>query len=499
MVATLGSVEVRAVLAPELDGDAAHAMSRALNDRLLGALPDAFEPLAEIDPGAVWVLREVHVRARLEGVGDDVCLLARRVADALAQGIAAAVRQGPGPEAMRFAGRAEYAAAYAAARIAGIAGGWVFARLHPVDALPVTDALVAAARVVDADPIAVVLAFAGQPGWQRMVDAATPAEAGRLVQAIRAATAPPPGDPGSSGPPLLPSSAGLSPGGLRTLGPVGLLSLIGRAVRVYGARTEVLRGVVGVQPEPPAGGWAARSYDEPPPTPTRGPHDREPGVMSLPPAADADDPPQALESGEAFWAPGAVAFLLLPDLAELAGDSALAALHPDAALARAGILRAVLGPAVAADDAGLHLAAGLDPVGEPCDGAPRIAPDGFAESVTGLADAIAADEVLGWRHGGDADWVAQTGPLPPAVETLAIALLRRFARHLPGFGRSAAGYLVPRVLVPGGRIRLDDQLIEAQLPRAPLGVLLAMARLDAFVTSVAWVPVPFAVTHEDPP
>ena len=498
MGATLATVDVRAIVGPDAEPAAVARLGRALGDPLLAALPAAFDRLERVDPGGYWVVRDLHVHMALAGIDTDVDAIARAVAAALAEGIATAVAGGPGPEVIRFAGRAAYAAAYAAARSVGISGGWVFAPLHPVEALPVPDALVAASRMLDVPVAQSVLAFAEHPSWQRMVDAATAEQADRLVATLRSVRGTlAAGASGAAGPPV--DLAVLLPTGRRMLAASGVLALLGRAVRAAGPSPRVLAAVldltVDAGPAGTAGGGSAghEPLARPPVTPgseleaTRGD-----GVRDHAEVGSAWSAPEGVDS------PGATAFVLLPDLAELLAGTVLDGRGPAVSEVRARLLRAVLGPAIVPDDPGLLLAAGLTPLDDADADEGGVPEPEAAAALSRLADRISTDELLGRRHPDDAGFVTRAGdPVDPATVTVAVALLRRFARHLPGFGNAAAGYLIPQVLVPGGRTRVLPGMIEATLVTAPLGVLLALAGLDAFVAGVPWLPLPFTLTHED--
>jgi hypothetical protein len=214
------------------------------------------------------------------------------------------------------------------------------------------------------------------------------------------------------------------------------------------------------------------------------------GWVAPPPTAPGRD---AAPAGPmSFAGPGAVAFLLLPDLDVLLAQAPeLAAVGPAAALVRAGILAGVFGGALDRDDPALTLAAG----GPAPDRDDEPDPGELAALVAGplaaLAAAVADDPVLGFVHEVDAGRFGRD-PLP----VVANALLRSFARHLHGFGRASAAHLVPRTLPLGGRVTVTDELIEAVLPRPQLEVLLALAGLDAFACRPTWLAARVLVSHE---
>jgi hypothetical protein len=74
-----------------------------------------------------------------------------------------------------------------------------------------------------------------------------------------------------------------------------------------------------------------------------------------------------------------------------------------------------------------------------------------------------------------------------AFVLLAGAVLRTFARRLPGFGRSSAGYLVASFLAAGGRVEATEAAITVSLRRPPLGVVLAMTGLARGRHQLPWL------------
>jgi hypothetical protein len=74
-----------------------------------------------------------------------------------------------------------------------------------------------------------------------------------------------------------------------------------------------------------------------------------------------------------------------------------------------------------------------------------------------------------------------------AFTLLAGAVLRGFARRLPGFGRSSARHLAVNFLSGGGRIESNDKTIVVILGRPPLSVILNMTALARSCHDVPWL------------
>ena len=411
--AVLGAVAVRGRVPEGLGPDAAARLRQAL-DAVPALLTDGLAPLAEVDPGAYWVLKELNVRLSVPASDPDPRHQARRIAGGLAEAIEEVVRRGPSAEAVRFTGRAAFVASYVRARTSGAGVGWVFDRLAVLDALPPGDALVAAARLVDVSLIDVVAELAGPAGgWSRLIPRMDAAAAGRLVAAL-----------------------GREASGMGA--PAAALA------RARGAWAELVGGL---------GHSAARGRGG---------------------AADR-----------------------LAVLGALGSDAPLTA--ADVAAVWAAV------PETAGPLAGRRFVARRGPNGEPgsakpgAPGEPAFEPDAgavaalIAGPLTELTSRFAADPVLGHVHEADRERFA-AGPLGLA----SAALFRAFARHLHGFGRASAAHLMPRVLPPGGRVHVTDEVLDAVLPQPQLAVLLALAGLDAFACRPAWLAERVLVSHEVP-
>lgn len=488
--ATLGRVGLRGLVPRGLGPRPAIALERALGEPFSDALGPAFDPLAEVDPGALWVLRRLDVRVAVPAGEPDAATQARRVAGGVARAVRRVVADGPGPDAVRFTSRAEFVAAYVRARLARRGDSWVFERFGSLAALPVVDAVAAASKVADVDLLDAVAELARGGGWTRLVTSVTPAEGERLAASLerRAAGVGAPADVLALVARVRAErAAGYSEGSVPVLtGARARLELVGELAADQAVDAALIAAIWRLVPASSAPTTEALS----PASPARS------GLSEPQPGGHDSPTPTALDAAasgpQIFASAGAAALLLLADLAELLSDAPeLTEPTPAAAAVRAAVLAGALG--TDADDPAVRLAAGLTKAPEP---------DAWASCLDGPLDAwveaLAADPVLGWQHPDDPAHVATTTARDGRLGTAAIALLRRFARHLPGFGRSAAAHLVPQVLPPGGTVRVTDDLIEAVLPAGPLHVLLALASLDAVACRVPWLPQRVVVTHEAP-
>lgn len=490
-LAMVGSLDALG-LAPRALGPAvAVRLQTSLERTLPASLSEAFAPLEAVDPGAYWVLQEVDVELWVPASEPDPQRQGRRIADALAAAVEAVVRRGPTTGAVRFTGRADYVAAYLRARLGGSGLGWVFARLAPLDVLASGDALPAAARAVEV-PLLDVVALLVRPGggWQRLIAALTPPEAAHLAEALSreadspAVAAEPAGTP--------------SPATRRTPGP--------RVSRVEGdgvvARARLSRlGLLGewagetgtvTAAEIRAAWRTSATLPLQPPGEPAGPAARQtPGLLDGAPDDGGTPAARREPAGAApsiIASPGVAAAMLLPDLEALLREQPeLTARDEAAGWVRAAILAGVFGGAVDPRDPALSVLSGW---------AGEAVPADIAELTAGpLSEVLARlDPAIAFVHEADAERFGGT-PLRAASGSL----LRAFAQHLHGFGRASAAHLVPRVLPPGGRLTVGDDLIEAVVPAAPLSVLLALAGLDAFSCRPPWLDLPVLVTHGGTP
>jgi hypothetical protein len=492
--ATLARVGLWGLVPSGVGPRPAVALERALGEPFAGALASAFDALEELDPGAVWVLRRLDVRLAVPASEPDPARQSARVAAGIAAAVARVVAAGPSGEAVRFTSRAAYVAAYVRARLAGVGPGWVFERFETIGALATADAVAAASRIADVDLVDVVADLVAAGGWTRLVTTATEAEAVRLVRALERRVA-----GVSPGPDALAvvsraradraAANGAASWWDRTTSPAARLVLLGVAGERVGVSASLVAAVWRLEPDAAARLAApAKEVD------AVGADDPTARPQAAPAGARAADTAGGVPHTGVYAAAGAPAFALLPDLMELLDDDALRAGSRAAAAVRALVLRGAFGGALDTDDPAVALASGLT---GPAEGAEVDAL--LAGPVAAWAERLASDPVLGWRHAGDAAWVADAAARHPALGVVAAALLRRFARHLPGFGRSGAAHLIPQVLPLGGVVRVTDELIDVALPTGPLHVLLAMAGLDAFACRPSWLVARVVVTHEVAP
>ncbi len=111
-------------------------------------------------------------------------------------------------------------------------------------------------------------------------------------------------------------------------------------------------------------------------------------------------------------------------------------------------------------------------------------------------DAALANALAGLRPlTADVAWLAPERQGDLAVAIAARAASRDLARRLIGFGRSSMGYLAERFLPLGGIVTATDERIHAELPAAPLAVILVMAGLDRVTFQVPWLTPEVLVTH----
>ncbi|MCW3494224.1 hypothetical protein [Microbacterium sp. SSM24] len=492
--ATLGRLGLRGFVPRSLGARPAVALERAFARPFADVVDDAFEPLAAVDPGALWVLRRVDVRIAVPASEPDPLVQSRRVAAGIALAVAKAVAGGPSSDAVRFASRAAYVAAYVRARLAGHGGSWVFERFADLSPLTPLDALPAAARIAEIELIEVIAELATVEGWTRMLAAAAPGELDRLAVAIErrltGVTAPAESLAAvSAARALRLAHAAGRPSVRIASGARARLDLIGDLAASRPVDAGLVAAIWRLEPAMPsaeagtvAERAAARAVEERA-TVVDGAGVEGPVASRTP----ADDTGPAV-----FAAAGAPAFLLLPDLAELLADEPeLMARTAAAAAVRAAVLGGVLGDRVDAADLALGVAAGVAHVPEPDDWDALL-----AGPVTACAERIARDSHLGWQHPLDAEWVSPATARAAPIGMLSIALLRQFLRHLTGFAEARASHVVPQVLPLGGVVRLDDGLVEAILPSGPLHVLLLLAGLDAFAFHVPWIDARIVVGHE---
>ncbi|WP_028066663.1 hypothetical protein [Solirubrobacter soli] len=526
-------------------------LDRVLEGRLGDELAAALVPLDETDPGAVWVVRQLRADAVVSAAEDDLDQLARQWGAQLARGIVETILAGPGGNVVRFPSRAAYVAAFAAALAEGRADSWVFGPLEglrllaPARALhaaaersgvPVTEALAELARLRRVDAV-----LAASPSghvaalWEACVAEAGPRSvAAELFERVVAAAPPIPADT------------------TRVLTPAArAIRLFATVVPALGAGPEVVAAVARLIVAPSAALRAPRELPSEAADAFAASATSAQAVEEPPGEVSSRRRPTDA-AASVFVAAGAPAFLVTPSLeavglADVAGpvralvlarllgrpvDAAiqLAAgdpLEPDVVDGPA--LIATVTAALAADDrldgrwlepitvtrpdgrvvalvrdpvtdtwlAGAVLAPGrrppwpalLEAAAQPFADAPAIVSPELAapECGTALARPRPPDDDVAWLAPGDDDELA--------LGLAARAALRHLARRLPGFDRSSMGYLVERVLPPGGAVTVTDVAIRVELNPAPLGVVLVMAGLDTLAYRVPWLDRDVVVTH----
>jgi hypothetical protein len=488
-IATLGAVRVTAVV-PRTDpmgGPAAQRLERACGEPFAGALREAFARLDDLDPGAFWIIRELRLQVNVAASEPDPAVQARRITAAIAAAVERVVRDGPGGDAVRFTSRGSYAASFVQALLAGAAGSWVYDRVDAIRRLPPAPALLAVPSYLDVPLLDLVAQLAGTPAWAALITASTGDELQRLDHAIRSAAGPDVPVPAA----LLESARATR----ATMTPRWQTSVTARRLRLlahlgvaFGVSSIVVAAVWRVEPDSdaPAGEWTRRERrpEAPPGLAARSSAD---DVLPASASPATSDP---IAAGFALAGPGAVVFMLVPDLDELlpAGHP-LAARTGAAVRVRAQVLRAVVGPGVPDDDPLLAMAAGATAA----DGTNDEQVSALLTELSPWAVELVADPVLGHRHEADQDWFAA----PPSVSIVANALWRTLARHLLGFSGSAASYLVERVLPPGGVVIADTSSISVDLPSPQLQVVLQLAGLDVFAARPRWLDQTLTVTHQD--
>lgn len=484
--ASLEQVEVRALVPRTVEQQSTERLRRALGTPLTDAVPAAFDALDDLDPGAYWVLREVHAQVRVPASEADPARSAGAIARAMAGAVAELVLRGPSADAVRFADRAAYLAAYLHARVGGSGAGWVFARMSTLSALPPLDAVPAAARLLDVEILDAVSAVARSGDWERLLATAEPAGVERVWGVLARAG-------GSAAAIDLETWQALAE--LREAEGAGVRGrpTAYRRLRLLGLRARQV--ALTAADVAAVARWEGEEEDGEPAVSGRG-TPSEVTSESAAAGAAAGEPGATAPPGASEHAPGepsvlrcagAVAFLLVADLAEVLESEEAAAwlLEPEpvAGEVRAAALAAVIGRGLDRDDVAVRLAAGLETAPDELESAPVI--PGFSEPL------------LAQAHADDDAWFAPMAAHISGIGPLARAVARRFAAHLHGFEGAGLPYLADRVMPLGGSIQLTEDAVLVDLPRPPLHVLLAMAGLDAFTYRVPWLELPVLLTHEE--
>jgi hypothetical protein len=472
-------------------GERAAQLFRSITDVELEAhLAEACAGLMERDPEAVWMVRELAVQARVPASETDFRAQVRRIAGSVARAIGEAIAGERRGGAVRFAGRADHVAQFVAAARRKAGGSWVFAPFQALAALPPVVGLPLACRLAGVSPWEVIARLARSGEWGRLLVGAgdadligldrTLAQLARVtptsreaVDAVSAAAV----DRAATG------DGGLPPA-VRRLLMVGhvLVAFDGSASH---AAAIWLAGPVGPGPLGEAGSAAAASH---------------PGVTgaavtrrSVTQVAGDGELAGPDASGFLFAAAGAVAFMLLPGLEDLAEQLAAPWLAEpgDAGIAaREALLAVAVGRGSNLDDA-IRLAAGR-PLGYPTedeeDGTEPGPP--WAQQTPPSPDWLPPPE--------DRAWLDPDGTAPDGLVLAASGLVRRFLRGLAGFTHAPLPYVMPRVLPGGGMVAAAPDLIEVVLPNPPLQVMLQIAGLDAFTCHVPWIAETIVVSHQEP-
>jgi hypothetical protein len=183
---------------------------------------------------------------------------------------------------------------------------------------------------------------------------------------------------------------------------------------------------------------------------------------------------------------GAAALLLATSIGEVADTTGLRWLTWDDEVSlavRAEVLSRVLG--VDRNDGGVLLAAGWPDFPAPDEIAPPVDQDGLRTIGAAVASHAVPD--------GDRDWL---GGGPDALVRLADTVGRTFTSRLVGFHATPYDYLISRLFGPSGVVTIDDVSITVELDAPPLLVVLQLAGLADFVTTLPWRPETLIVRHE---
>jgi hypothetical protein len=478
-------------------GDRAAQLFRSITDVELEAhLTEACAGLIERDSEAVWVLRELAVRARVPASETDVRGQSRRIAGSVARAIGGAIGGERGGRAVRFASRADHVAQFLAAARRGAGESWVFAPFRALAALPPTVALPLACRLADVPPWEVIARLARAGEWRRLLVEATDTDVARLDRALAHLARATPSSRAVVDAARVAAAATASEGvGSRSPAVRRLLTLGHVVVAFDGSVTHAaatwLVSPAGSGPADELGAATALSHPAGAALPRREAAPAEPAAES----ARVDAP------GSLFAAPGAVAFMLLPgldDVADELGAPWLADATPEGTRAREALLAMAVGRGSEIDDA-IRLAAGRPPAEL---GDPRRWRDRTEDDADGAAPeppwAVLTPPSPDWLTSPeDRAWLDPDGTAPDGLVLAASGAVRRFLRGLAGFGRAPLPYVMPRVLPRGGMVASAPDVIDVVLPNPPLQVLLQIAGLDAFTCRVPWIAQTIVVSHQE--
>jgi hypothetical protein len=474
-------------------GEQAAQLFRSITDvELKVHLAEACAGLMERDPEAVWMVRGLEVHTRVPASETDFRAQVRRIAGSVARAIGEAIAGEQRGGAARFASRADHVAQFVTAARRGAAGSWVFAPFQALALLPPTVGLPLACRLDGVSPWEVITLLARSGEWRHLLVGASEADLIGLDRTLArlALTAPTSREVVDAVSAAAVDGAGEGERGLPPA--VRRLLMVGRVLIAFdgsarhAAAAWLADGVGRGSPGEPGSAAAAS-----PPTVAAAAVARHDAA----PAEHASERAGTDASGVLLAAGGAVAFMLLPgldDVAEQLGARWLTEPAPEAISAREALLAMAVGRSSELDDA-IRLAAGrpLADLGDPIEGDEDAAEP---EPRWGQLTPPSPD----WPPSPeDRGWLDPDGIAPDGLVLAASAVIRRFLRGLAGFHRAPLSYVMPRVLPCGGMVACTPDLIEVVLPNPPLNVLLQIAGLDGFTCRVPWIASTVVVSHEE--
>ncbi|HEX7985643.1 MAG TPA: hypothetical protein VF616_19150 [Duganella sp.] len=118
---------------------------------------------------------------------------------------------------------------------------------------------------------------------------------------------------------------------------------------------------------------------------------------------------------------------------------------------------------------------------------PRLGRRDLAEWSAALPPALLAQWTRELRVAPLPAWPPAPARVARVLGRASHALLRRFARRLPGFTDAGAQYLRSNFLCTGARAEYNGDSLTATLARAPLDVILAMSTLSATTLQLDWL------------
>jgi hypothetical protein len=325
-------------------------LDRVLSGGLGDAVAATLAELDRLDQGAVWVVRTLQADIVVSSAIDDLDVLAGEWGRQLGGAILATLRAGPGGNVVRFASRAAYVAAFAAALAMRSAETWIFEPLAGLRLLAPATAIRAACNDGRARVAGVIAELGVSRRIETVLAASTAAEIAALWAACLAEA--PAGAPSRSLVEALRAQARAAEEPALWVGatPERAIRLLA-AAPVTDGRTENLVAAVSV-----AAASLEAPFDVAKPARSRRAEDGEPDAPPARPALSVvgeqvtpvRSPPAATSGVGVYAAAGAPAFLLLPILERVGLDAV-------AADARSRVLRRALG---LEHDAAIELASG---------------------------------------------------------------------------------------------------------------------------------------------